>query len=220
MSAVFQPKLSILEEPQRHLWGELGAVPDGFVLYGGTAIALHLGHRHSVDFDLLSPGQFDPDQLYESLTFLHESRILQKSSNTLTCLVDRGGAVQVSFFGVPKVRQIRAPLVAADNQLKVASLVDLAGTKAAVVQKRAEAKDYLDMDAIIHQGGVDLATALAAGKAIYGSAFSPELTLKSLCFFEDGNLCSLPQAVRDRLAADVKAVDLDRLPILAIENQD
>ena len=36
------------------------------------------------------------------------------------------------------------PQIAADNNLKVASLIDLAGTKASVVQVRAEAKDYVD----------------------------------------------------------------------------
>jgi hypothetical protein len=218
MSADFKPKLSALQEPQRRLWSELGDVPQDFVLYGGTAVALHLGHRQSVDFDFLSPEQFDPDQLYEAIPLLQESKVLQKSTNTLSCLVDRDGSVQVSFFGVPKVSRIRAPLVAAENHVRVATLLDLAGMKTAVVQKRAEAKDYLDLDAIIKEGGIDLSTALAAGKAIYGASFSPEISLKALSYFEDGNLGSLPPAVRDRLAAAVKAVDLDRLPNLTPEN--
>ncbi len=50
--------------------------------------------------------------------------------------------------------------------LYVASLLDLAGTKVAVVQKRAEAKDYLDIDVLIRHG-IDLPTALAAGRIVY-----------------------------------------------------
>jgi hypothetical protein len=99
------------------------------------------------------------------------------------------------------------PLIATDHRVQVASLVDLAGMKAAVVQKRAEARDYIDMDAIVHQGGVELARGLAAARALYGPMFNPELTLKSLTFFQDGNLPSLPRDIQDRLAAAVRAVD-------------
>jgi hypothetical protein len=41
----FTPRLDILPASQRRLWPELGAVPDEFVVYRGTALALHLGHR-------------------------------------------------------------------------------------------------------------------------------------------------------------------------------
>ena len=43
--------LTILPSAQRRLWDELRDVPETFILYGGTAIALQIGHRHSVDFD-------------------------------------------------------------------------------------------------------------------------------------------------------------------------
>jgi hypothetical protein len=218
MSAVFQPQLSILDDSQRRLWDELTDVPPEFVLYGGTAVALHLGHRKSVDFDFFSSAGFDPDLLYQTVTFLAGSKVLRQSTNTLTCLLERGGNIQISFFGVPHVTRLSAPLIAVENNLKVASLLDLAGVKSAVVQKRAEAKDYLDLDAILHQGNISLSTALAAGMAIYGSPFNPELTLKSLAFFEDGNLSELPREVRDRLAAAVKSVDLDRLPQLSADS--
>jgi len=45
--AEFKPRLDRLPPPQRRLWAELAALPPEFVLYGGTAIALHLGHRES-----------------------------------------------------------------------------------------------------------------------------------------------------------------------------
>ncbi|MEI7823673.1 MAG: hypothetical protein WCI01_00125 [Chlorobiaceae bacterium] len=46
---VFSPDLSILPPPQLRLWPELDATPETFTLYGGTALALRLGHRTSVD---------------------------------------------------------------------------------------------------------------------------------------------------------------------------
>jgi Nucleotidyl transferase AbiEii toxin, Type IV TA system len=212
MTTEFAPKLSILPEQQRRLWPELSGVPGSFVLCGGTAIALQLGHRASLDFDFIASEGFDPDALCSEVPFLKNCKTIQKSPNTLTCLVERGGPVSVSFFGTPTVKLIDPPLVAPDNRLQIASLRDLAGMKAAVVQKRAEAKDYLDLDAIIHQGAIELPTALAAACELYGTSFNPELTLKSLCFFGDGNLDTLPRAVQDRLRAAARGTNLNRLP--------
>ncbi|MDP9052828.1 MAG: hypothetical protein M3N93_00775 [Acidobacteriota bacterium] len=68
-----------------------------------------------------------------------------------------------------------------DMPLHIASLLDIAGTRAAVVQKRAEVKDYLDIDALLQQG-IDLPTVLAAGMVVYGRPFNPLITLKALSF--------------------------------------
>ena len=128
------PKLDILPAPQRRLWDELHAVPEPFILYGGTAIALHLGHRQSEDFDFFADTDIDVAALYQSIPFLRGARIIQREPNTLDCIVDRDGPVKVSFLGVPNVRRIRAPYVAPDNGLRIADLLDLGGTKANVVQ--------------------------------------------------------------------------------------
>ena len=89
----------MLPPPQLSLWPELGARPPSFTLYGGTALTLRLGHRTSVDFDFFSNAPFDPDRLAGMLPYLKEAERLQMAPNTLTCRVDRGGAVLVSFFG-------------------------------------------------------------------------------------------------------------------------
>lgn len=93
----------------------------------------------------------------------------------------------------------------------MASLLDIAGTKVAVVQKRAEKKDYLDIDVLLRHG-IDLPTALAAGRVIYGRSFNPMITLKALAFYDD--LPTLPTDVRERLSAAVAIIDPSRLPIL------
>jgi len=215
----FIPKLGVFPSAQRRLWDELIEVPPDFVLYGGTAIALHLEHRVSVDFDFFGKKHFDPDTLQRNIPFLKQAEVLQKSPNTLTCLVDRGGPVQVSFFGLPEIHQIGQPLIAPENELKIATLLDLAGMKAAVVQKRAEAKDYLDIYAMLDRRVVDLPTALSAARQIYGQHFNPQITLKALSYFEDGNLHTLSQNVRDALASAVREVDLDRLPAIPMTQE-
>src|SRR5579864_4690320 len=95
----FQPRLDILPPAQRSLWPELSATPDHFTLYGGTALALRLGHRHSLDFDFFSDVAFDPDALARAVSYLAGAERVQVASHTLTCRVDRGGPVLGSFFG-------------------------------------------------------------------------------------------------------------------------
>jgi len=216
MPTPFKPHLDILPSPQRRLWDELGDVPPEFVLYGGTAVALHLGHRQSVDFDFFGNRPFDPTKLVPGIPFLNNATITQREPNTLSARIDRGGPVKVSFFGLPGIRRLLPPHVAPDNGLQVASLLDLAGTKAAVVQQRAEAKDYIDINAMLIDGRVDLPMALASARAIYGRQFNPQITLKALSFFDDGNLHHLPKETKDRLSRAARDVDLDRLPDLAI----
>lgn len=210
----FSPHLEILPPAQRQLWTELDQVPGEFTLYGGTAIALHLGHRQSVDFDFFGSRAFDPAKLQASIPFLANARVIQNERNTLTAVLNRQVPVAVSFFGVPNLPRLVSPLVSDDNGLKVASLLDLAGTKASVVQLRPEKKDYLDLDALITKGGITLSMALKAAQALYGSSFNPQITLKALSFFDDGNLRQLPEDSKSRLATAAREVDLDRLPRL------
>jgi len=206
--------LEVLPEAQRKLWTELSAVPREFFLYGGTALALHLGHRDSVDFFFFANRPLNVTALEKRVPFLKDARIVQREKNTLSAIVDRAGPVTVSFFGVPGLPRLAPPRVANDNGLQIASLIDLAGTKASVVQVRGEAKDYIDIAALMTYGKIDLSTALAAAQKLYGPSFNPEITLKALSYFEDGNLRSLPQSIKDRLAAAVREVDLEHLPDL------
>src|SRR5579862_7234718 len=114
MTRDFTPRLDILPEPQRRLWDELAAIPPEFVLYGGTAIALHLGHRQSLDFDFFGTQPFDPATLTAAIRFMAAATITQRGPNALSGMVDRGGPVQVSFFGVPAIAHLRLPHIAPD----------------------------------------------------------------------------------------------------------
>jgi Nucleotidyl transferase AbiEii toxin, Type IV TA system len=208
----FSPRLDVLPAAQRRLWVELSAIPPEFTPYDGTALALHLGHRKSIDFDFFGSRNIDVVALESGISFLEGAKTIQREKNTLSAVVDRGGPVKVSFFGVPKLPRLTPPLVAKDNGLKFASLLDLAGTKASVLQVRAEAKDYIDMDALIQVGKVALPFALGAAGKLYGASFNPEITLKALSYFDDENLRELPGEVKFRLVNAVREVDLDHLP--------
>ncbi len=209
----FSPKLNILPAPQRTFWRELKDTPKHFVLYGGTALALRLGHRVSEDFDFFTNANFRPQDLMENLPYLPDGKVTLLRENTLTVLLDRRGPVPVSFFGGVGLTRVSEPDTADDNGVQVASLLDVAGCKMAVVQRRAEGKDYRDIAALL-ENGITFAEALAAAKAIYGDKFEPRTTLRALSYFADGDLPKLPAAIRNALRTAAAGVKLDELPVL------
>jgi hypothetical protein len=207
----FQPRLDILPAPQRALWAELDATPDHFTLYGGTALALRLGHRQSVDFDFFSRTAFNPGDLAREIPYLAGAEQVQVVSHTLTCRVERSGPVLVSFFGNLGLGEAAPRELPEGSKVHVASLLDIAGTKALTVQQRAQARDYIDVDALIRYG-IDLPQMLAAGTVVHGRSFNPLITLKALSYFDD--VPSLPADVQERLRAAVAGVDPGGLPVL------
>ena len=188
-------------------------------MYGGTALALRLGHRTSVDFDFFSRRPFQPTALLHSIVYLRNQTVTQQSANTLSCDVDVGnGLVKVSFFGDLSLGQIEPPDRTADNEIAVASLRDLFGSKCATVPQRNEPKDYLDIHALIIKGGVRLDEGISCARAIYGRQYNPLMTLQALAYFDDlpG---PLPENVKADLLAAVKSVSLKQLPNIAASGQ-
>lgn len=205
------PKLEILPRPQRRLWSELRDTPQEFVLYGGTGLALRLGHRTSEDFDFFSNRPFLPDALRREVGYLRSAEMRQFEENTLTAIVDRGGPVKLSFFGNLKLNRVQDPDLMPENLIKVASLLDIAATKLATIQQRALVRDYEDILALA-DSGVGLSEMLAAAEAVYGSTFNGALSLKALTFFADGDLPSLSSATQSRLSELASQVDLQQIP--------
>lgn len=208
---MFVPNLGILPPAQRRLWAELDGTPKAFVLYGGTALALRLGHRQSEDFDFFCDGSFEPSAFVEAIAYLKNAELSQIRENTPTAIVDREGPVKVSFFGAVGINRVEDPDVVEENGIRVASTIDLVATKLKTVQQRALAKDYLDIASALDTG-LGLPQALAAAGAIFGRGFNGALSLKALTYFEDGDLPSLRREARDKLRQAAASVDLRNLP--------
>ena len=95
----FTPRIDVLPPSQRALWPELRAVPRRYVLYGGTALALRLAHRASVDFDFFAHDPLDHRELEQALSFVKQGETVLEGPNERTVLTGRAGAsVKVSFF--------------------------------------------------------------------------------------------------------------------------
>jgi hypothetical protein len=207
MSTAIEPRLDILPPAQRKIWPELRDVASlGYVLYGGTALALRLAHRRSVDFDFFTDQALNRSALFRALPSLAGSTLLQDTSDTITAVVPVGRSrVKISFFGSLRIGRVGQPGRTSDGVLQIASMKDLFATKLKVLLQRVEAKDYQDVAAILEHGG-RLADGLAAARALYGGTFQPTECLKALIYFEGGDLKSLSRATRARLIAAVNEV--------------
>jgi hypothetical protein len=200
--------LGVLPPPQRAFWEEdLDTIPSGWVLYGGTAIALHLGHRQSRDFDFFSSDPLDRRALRRSARLLAESRTLQDEPDTLTVVAEKAGApIKLSFFGGIAFGRVGEP-VRLSGTARIASRLDLLGTKLATVTQRIEARDYLDIAALL-ASGLTINEGVAALLALYGNQASGLQSAKTIAWFEDGDLERLlPAEVRDLLTRAAAAYD-------------
>ena len=188
------------------MWMELAPASRlGFVLYGGTAVALRYGHRASVDFDFFNERALDKAALRAAMPLLSEAAVLQDSTDTLTVLANSDRPVKISFFGGIAFGRVGEPDLTDDGVLVVASPLDLLATKLKAIFDRIEAKDYRDIAAIL-RSGVHLSGGLAAGQALFGKAFQPAEALKTLVYFEGGDLDELSAEDRKYLVAAVSAV--------------
>lgn len=214
--------MDILPPAQQRLWPELRAASNlGLVLYGGTAIALRLGHRPSVDFDFFTDKPLDRTQIDNAFPFMAQGTVLQDAPNALTVLVADGDLehshVKVSFFGMIGFGRVGSPSLTEDGVVQVADLDDLMATKVKVILQRAEAKDYRDIAAMIG-AGVSLPRGLAAACQFFGSTFQPSESLKALVYFNDGDLRTL---TKEEKASLVRAASAVRdLPEVALRSKE
>jgi hypothetical protein len=213
--------MQILPPAQRRLWPSLRVVTErGFVLYGGTAVALRLGHRSSMDFDFFTDKPLARDELFDALPFLHQATVLQEAPDSLTLLTPGSApepsAVKLSFFGAIHFGRMGQPQFTEDGVVCVASLDDLMATKLKVILQRAESKDYQDITAML-RAGADLPGGLAAARALFGPGFQPSESLKALTYFEDGDLRMLSPDTKDVLIA--AASHVRELPTVEIRSK-
>ncbi len=196
----FKPRLDILPEVQRALWPALASVPETFVLYEGTALALRLGHRTSVDFDFFSSEPLDLERLFE-IPFVRDADVLQREPATLTISTHRinpAAAVKVSFFGDLDMGRVGHPEQTDDGIVWVAAILDLFATKLKVLLERIAARDYLDIAAIMRTGA-SLEDGLGAAVTLYGAQFPPIEAVKALTWFQADDARNLDPATREYL---------------------
>lgn len=144
MSGAHALHTDMLHAAQRDLLPRLAAAlsDTDYYLAGGTALALQLGHRTSVDFDWFIEVLGEPEALFIRLR-QHQLDFLVRSIDIETVYVNIQG-VQVSFIGYayPLLQPI---LVWPEMNLRMASLDDMACMKLSAIASRGARKDFLDL---------------------------------------------------------------------------
>lgn len=149
-----------------------------FYMAGGTALALQLGHRLSVDFDWFRAARIDdPIALAAELGI----DVLSTSRDTLHGSLD---GVKASFFTY--AYPLLEPLVpAAAYRCKLASMRDIAAMKLAAIAQRGSRKDYYDLVAI-GRAGLGLGAMLAAYREKFAVRDAGHV-LVALTWFDDAD---------------------------------
>ncbi|PAF46750.1 hypothetical protein BKH41_08555 [Helicobacter sp. 12S02232-10] len=190
----------ILPKEQQEILQYLKPITDkDFILFGGTAIALQLGHRVSVDFDFFRSEPLDQNEKTKisNLNFLNNFTTLQNEENTFVISVN---GVKLSFFG--GIDFVKLSKFKSFETLKIAQLEDLLATKLAVITQRVEYKDYIDVIHIINNG-LSLQQGFKKAKEFYGNQLSIQDTLKTLIYFEGGDLYQLKDNEKEVLTKAV-----------------
>lgn len=169
----------ILNDKQIELLPLVGEFKREYYLVGGTAIALYLGHRRSIDFDLFKFASLNRKKNLEKVQSSgFPSIVTWNVTDQMNLVVNE---VKVTFSQYPF--QIKANKVF-DNIIRLPELLDLAAMKAYALGRRSKWKDYVDLYFLLKKKFTfDEISQRAV--SIYGDLFSDKLFRSQLSYFED-----------------------------------
>ncbi len=152
---------------------------NSFVLVGGTALALQLGNRKSIDLDLFSNTDFSSNELLISLLDDYQIVVNNQLSQTLISTINE---VEVDFikFHYPFIR----PIVIIEN-IRMASLEDIAAMKLDAITGRGSKKDFYDLFFLLKQYSIDELFSFYTEKYPHQTTFH---VARSLTYFEDAEM--------------------------------
>lgn len=169
----------ILNREQLEIWPKLDFLASqGIYLAGGTALALQLGHRTSIDFDFYSRLRFKSADLYKQIksVFGKTAERTLMEEDTLFCTV-KGVELSFFYYEYPLVR----PLEEAKGVL-IASTEDIAAMKLVAVIQRPAKRDYIDVAFLLRRMQLKQMFSLVEDKY---SQFNRYLALRALNYFDD-----------------------------------
>jgi hypothetical protein len=171
----------ILTEEQLNLLPTVGKFSRKFGLVGGTAIALQIGHRQSIDFDLFTDKPFNNLSIKRKILQKHTIQKTYKDEEDQYTFLING--VQFTFFNYPFKIDFSKNF---EGIVKIPDLLTLAAMKVFALGQRAKWKDYVDLYFIIKKyHGLEKISKKA--KEIFGGAFNERIIREQLAYFDDIN---------------------------------
>jgi len=169
----------ILSEKQKELLPLIRQFSREYYLAGGTAVALHIGHRRSIDFDLFKFSSVNHKKNIDKIADLRlPYEVIWREASQMNVTV---GDVKMTFLEYPFHI---VPKRKFDNIIKIPELIDLAAMKAYALGRRSKWKDYVDLYFILkYYFSIDQISARAS--EIFDQLFSEKLFRAQLNYFDD-----------------------------------
>ena len=169
----------ILNDRQTELLPLMAQFRREFYLVGGTAIALYLGHRRSIDFDLFKPSAINHKRNLDKIaaaSFPHT--VTRRVAEQMNLIVNN---VKVTFFQYPFPVE---PTAKFETYFRLPSLLQLAAMKAYALGRRSKWKDYVDLYFLLRDH-FTIADITACATRLFGELFSEKMFRSQICYFDD-----------------------------------
>lgn len=184
--------------PETHsLLEKLSALPvlEDARLVGGTALALQLGHRTSVDLDFFGRINADSEELRDILREVGRVEVASVSKNINIFWIN---GVKVDMVNYP-YPWLDLPIV--EDGVRLASLNDIAAMKISAIVNRGTKKDFIDLYTLLQHFALDEILDMYSRKYSDGSLF---IVMKSLTYFDDAETDPMPNVLNDTTWETVK----------------
>lgn len=169
----------ILNNSQNHLLQLMSQFKREYYLVGGTAIALHIGHRRSIDFDMFKLSNINHKKNLEKIKNagfdIIVTRHVQEQMNLIV------NNVKITFFQYPFDIKVSCKM---DSYFRLPSLLELAAMKAYALGRRSKWKDYVDLYFILKYH-FSIESVIKRAEEIFKELFSEKLFRSQLCYFDD-----------------------------------
>ena len=171
-------------------------------LVGGTALALQLGHRKSIDLDFFGTVDCEAEYLRESIAGIASLTILKESPHIHIYIVD-GIKVDIVNYKYPWLDD-----VVLEQGLRLASVSDIAAMKITAIIGRGTKKDFIDIAFLLHHFSLEEILHFYAAKYNDSSVF---MAMKSLAYFDDAEADPMPDMFVNQSWQQVKAHILSKI---------
>ncbi|NIA12270.1 MAG: hypothetical protein GWP10_21765 [Nitrospiraceae bacterium] len=198
-------KYEVLSHRQMELYQKLKRQEwlHSFYLAGGTALALQIGHRKSLDFDFFFQGDFENRVILEKLAKIGRFEPLSEAENTLHGVLH---GVNISFLGYSY--PILEPFIL-DGDIRIANIVDIACMKLSAIASRSDKKDFIDIYYLLKQFSLVRLFQLYQKKCRIENY--EYMLLKSLVYFKDADSDPMPIMLTPVNWEQVKQFLMDRV---------
>lgn len=171
-------------------------------LVGGTALALQLGHRKSIDLDFFGTVDCEAEYLRESIAGIASLTILKESPHIHIYIVD-GIKVDIVNYKYPWLDD-----VVLEQGLRLASVNDIAAMKITAIIGRGTKKDFIDIAFLLHHFSLEEILHFYAAKYNDSSVF---MAMKSLAYFDDAEADPMPDMFVNQSWQQLKAYILSKI---------